>query len=299
MKFTRLLLPCAIGAMLLFSMCDYVIGPHDVVPVAPPTPVFDTTKRIALVEEWTGHCCPNCPQGAQAIENMKSFYGQKFIAISIHDGYFATPCNGIPGNYPLPACANGNTSLFQENFMCAVGASYTAAHPDVSSYPSGMVNRLVFQGSEILNHPSWDDVADSLVQEDACTSIHIDHTYNNSTREINATVSGWWMQSYSGTVNVALMLTESGMTGWQINGQNCEQQYVFYDVLRECINTPGSVTGEQAFTGTNTIETSWSYSMPSAYALPAAFNAANCKLVAIFYDTTTGEVLNAWEEPLQ
>ncbi|HTF03480.1 MAG TPA: Omp28-related outer membrane protein, partial [Bacteroidia bacterium] len=179
-------------------------------------------------------------------------------------------------------------------------ADYAVEHPDgADGPPVGMVNRLGMPSQTELNQRTeWANMVDSLVQEDACTSIHIDHTYNTATRQLGVTVWGTWLQAHTGDVRVAIMLTESGMVGWQTDDQVCDEAYVFHDVLRECINTPGSITGITVGTGTSVIGATWSYLLPTAYTLPATYDANNCQLVAIFYDATTGEVLQAWEEEL-
>jgi hypothetical protein len=301
MKITRYIIPAVVVSAFLFSMCDYIVDPNE---VAQTGPTFDTTKRVAIVEEWTGHTCIACPAAARDIEQMEAAYGQRFVAISIHDGYFAEPCTSptaAPYFHPVPNCATNPTTDFHEDFLCATGASYTATHPaGPASPPQGMVNRLgMASGTEVKTRGVWSALVDSIVQKDACTSIHIDPQYNSSNREVNITVRGTWLQSYAGTINIAIMLTESGMVGWQTDGTDCDSEFVFENVLRECLNTPGSIVGTQLTTGTTPVGTAWSYTLPTAYVLPNAFDAAGCNLVAILYDTTTGEVLQAWKEKLQ
>lgn len=296
MEFKWYSLLFAIGAIFAFSTCNYILDPIDVVPVSL---TVDTTKRIALLEEWTGHVCTNCPDAAREIDLLKSTYGDRFIAISIHDGYFAEPCTGGP-NPVLPPCAVGVPGAFQDDFTCAIGASYSAAHPDgPNGPPTGMINRIGMPGSELNSYGAWASVVDALVAQNASTSAHIVHTYNSTARLLNVQVWGTWMQAYTGNVNVAIMLTESNKVGWQIDDQVCVANFVFNDILRECMNTPGSITGSQVSANTSVIGSTWSYTLPSGYVIPGDFNAANCHIVAIIYDTTTGEVLQAWEEDVQ
>lgn len=295
MKPAKLILPLAAIAMMLFSMCDYVTSPRDVEIIVPE---FDTTKRIAIIEEWTGHTCIACPTAARRLDTLKSIYGERLVVISIHDDFFAEPCPP----HPTPPCASTVVGAFAEDFRCPTGASYSAAHPDgPASPPKGMVNRLgIPSNTEVKDQGYWNGLVDSIVREDACASIHIDHVYNATNRNLSVTVRGTWLQAHSGTINVAVMLTESGMFGWQTDGpSNCDPNFEFKDVLRECLNTPGSITGTQLSTGTTAIGTAYSYSLPTAYTIPNAFNPANCHVVAIIYDTTTGEVLQAWEEDVQ
>lgn len=163
-----------------------------------------------------------------------------------------------------------------------------------------MVNRLgMAAGNEVKQRGVWAGIVDSLIQEDAICSIHIDHSYNSSNRQVTATVRGTWLMTHSNNLNVAIMLTESGMVGWQTDGTSCDSQFVFKDVVRECLNTPGSIVGTALTTAPTVPGTAYSYSLSAPYTLPAQFNEAGCHLVAIIYDTVTGEVMNAWEEHLQ
>lgn len=295
MKATKYIFPIAFLAMFSFTMCDYVTDPKDVADIVI---TFDTTKRVAIIEEWTGHTCIACPAAARDLEMLDSVYGGSFIAISIHDDFFAEPCPP----HAMPPCAVGVPGAFAEDFRCATGTSYSAAHTiGPQSPPQGMVNRLGMpSNTEVKGRGTWPGLVDSLVQEDAIASIHIDHTYNSSTRAITATVRGSWLLTYTGNLNVAIMLTEGGMVGWQTDGPtDCDSVFEFNHVLRECINTPGSITGSPLFNGTTGVGTTYTYSLSSAYTLPANFDASHCHLVAIIYDTVTGEVMQAWEEDVQ
>lgn len=298
MKSAKYILPFAVVTVFGFSMCDYVTDPHD---VDTAVSTFDTTKRVAIVEEWTGHTCIACPAAARDIDTLESIYGQSFIAISIHDDYFAEPCGVPPLNHPKPMCASSIAGAFEEDFRCPTGLSYTAAHPSgPSSPPQGMVNRLGMQsGTEVKTRGYWPGLVDSLVREQACASMHVTPAYNSASRQVGVTVSGTWLQAYTGTINIAIMLTESGMVGWQTDGTNCDSSFEFTNVLRECLNTPGSITGTQLSTGTTGVGTTYSYSLSTTYTLPANFDENNCNIIALIYDTTTGEVLQAGDAPLQ
>lgn len=294
MKASRYIIPIAVGITVVFSMCDYITNPNDV--TGPIQAAFDTTKRVALIEEWTGHTCVACPAAARDIHTLDSLYQESFIAISIHDDYFAEPCPP----HPLPGCATGHPGAFAEDFRCATGTSYSARFPvGPSSPPQGMVNRLGYPSdTHVKTRGAWPALVDSIILEDACASMHIDHSYNATTRDLDVTVWGTWLQPYTGDVNVCVMLIESGMVGWQTDGTACDSQFVFEHVLRQCVNTPGSITGSVLSTGTTAVGTTYSYTLPAPYSVPVAYDATNCYLVAFIYNTTTEEVLQAWEVEL-
>lgn len=290
----RFLFPSAfVVCALVFTTCDYVKDPETMPTVA----TFDTTKRIALIEEWTGHTCLNCPAAARLIDDLHNVYGERFVAISIHDGFFAIA--PPPG---MPPCGVGHSDAFRLDLRCPTSASYSAAHPGASDQaPRGMMNRQVIGGTDLFEHGNWAGHVESIIQENAIGSIHIDHIYNSSTRTVRPTVRGTWLLTHPNNLNIAIMLTESGMTGWQTDGSSstCDSDFVFNDVVRECLNTPGSIAGVPLTNAPTVPGTRYSYTLPAEYTLPADYNEAGCHLIAIIYDTVTGEVMQAWEEELQ
>lgn len=293
MKIYQFIFPIVVlVAAFSFAKCDYVTDPEEIPTVA----AFDTTKRIAIIEEWTGHTCIACPAAARLIDTLHIVYEERFIAISIHDGFFAmTPPLAMPG------CASGNPNAFTTELESATAASYTASHPNgPSSPPQGMVNRLDMPSSnEVKPRGLWAGLVNTIVQQNAICSIHIDHNYNTSNRQVTATVRGTWLMTHSNNLNVAIMLTESGIVGWQTDGTGCDSDFVFNDVVRECLNTPGSIAGTSLTTAPTLIGSTYSYALASPYTLPVQFNESGCHLVAIIYDTVTGEVMQCWEEELQ
>jgi hypothetical protein len=274
-------------------MCTYIVAPNQVGnSMAPP---YDTLKRVAVIETWMGHTCVACPMGDSILAAIDSIQGEYFCAIAIHDGFFAQPC---PPN-AIPSCGIGFPGAFSDDFTCATGQSYTQMMPMGASAPvQGMINRKDFPLDALKGTFSWSDHVDTIVNQTAVASMHFLHTYNSVTREITASVWGTWLLNYNGNVNIAIMLKEDGLIGWQADGLACDSQYVFNEVLRDCINTPGSVAGIPVHAGPNVVGTSYSYTLAAPYTVGTSINAGNCELVALLYDINTGTILQAWEEDL-
>lgn len=278
---------------VLFSMCSYVIGPNQVGNSIPPA--YDTLKRVAVLETWMGHTCIACPRADSILYSIDTTYGDYFCAIVIHDGFFAQPC---PPN-AIPSCGIGFPGAFSDDFTCATGQSYTQMMPMGASAPvQGMINRKDFPATALKQVLTWIDHVDTIVNQTAVASMHFQHVYNSTTREITATVWGTWLLNYNGNVNVAIMLKEDGLIGWQTDGLNCNSQYVFNEVLRDCINTPGSITGIPVHAGSNVVGAQYSYTLAAPYTVANSLNAGNCELIALLYDVNTGTILQAWEEDL-
>lgn len=289
----KYLLPIVILLVSAFSACTYVVAPQDLPPPAPVAPTVDSTRKVAVIETWMGHSCGLCVRTDSMIEDLEAIYDSSLITIAIHDGFFALPAS-ISGNY---SCAVGNPNAFNEDFRCATGADYTAHFPYGSySLVRGMINRRsVTMPNEFFVPSDWQAHIDTVTAQSAPATLHMNHTYNSVSRAVMVNISGTWLQAYSGNINVVVLLTEDSLLGWQ-DGVICDSQYVFNHVLRECLNTPGSITGSQISTGTTTIGTTYTYSLSAPYTLPTNFNAAHCTLVGMIYDTATMEILQAWKQ---
>ena len=44
-------------------------------------------KKTILIEEFTGHQCPNCPRAAKALDDIVDTYGDRIVIVAIHANY--------------------------------------------------------------------------------------------------------------------------------------------------------------------------------------------------------------------
>ncbi len=286
------------ATFLLFGGCDYIEVPQQAGSGNNDT---DIVVRKVLMEEFTGHTCIACPQGAATIEQLHNIYGNQMITVAVHHGWFADPCPPV-GTHPTPNGAPAGS--FSEDFTTGTtsgeGYEYEVNFPGLfASLPVGMVNRVGFPGGDYVKQQGqWGGLIDSLVQVPPSADLDIEHTYNTSTRALTLTVDGNFIDAQSGTFNVAVMITEDSLVGWQIDGTVYVPDFVFMHVLRGCVNTPGSIIGTPVLTGNIDANTPFSWTLPSTYTVNSNFVAEHCHLVAILYNTATFEVLQAEEVEL-
>lgn len=89
----RLKIIILLVASTIMISCDKVDEPFgNQVEIDEPT---ELTKK-AVIFEFTGIHCTNCPAGHEAIEQIDSVYHGHVIPISVHAGYFANPYPGEP-----------------------------------------------------------------------------------------------------------------------------------------------------------------------------------------------------------
>ena len=90
-----LLIPVA--ALLLFaSSCKEHITPIDTSVITESDSTYTETpeapeQRRLLIEELSGVTCPNCPQGAEALEQLSSQNPGQLSIVTIHTGYLTDP----------------------------------------------------------------------------------------------------------------------------------------------------------------------------------------------------------------
>ena len=80
--------------LLYFTSCDIVETPY---MNNENINTIDTNSnsyvKKVLIEDFTGHKCPNCPQAANEIKAIQDIYGDQVIAIAIHTSSFERPNN--------------------------------------------------------------------------------------------------------------------------------------------------------------------------------------------------------------
>ena len=69
-----------LSAILIITSCDIVEGPY--LTDEAITPIDTTTNsyvKKVLVEDFTGHLCPNCPDAARELDAIHGIYGDQLM----------------------------------------------------------------------------------------------------------------------------------------------------------------------------------------------------------------------------
>lgn len=186
------------------------------------------TMRKILVEEFTGHLCTYCPDGAREIERLDSIYGEQLIPMSIHAGSFAD----VPGGVGFDA--NGDQVLdYTTNFSVADGETYFSTF-GVSSNPAATVSRL--NNANITGLSQWEIDIQSIENDVPKVSIGLSTLYDDSTKTVKAVVNTEWLSTVSGSYNLQLYLIEDSIVDWQLDNGVHTQFYTHRHVFRATIN---------------------------------------------------------------
>jgi len=247
--------------------------------VAPPNP--DIIVKKALMEEFTGVRCVNCPQAKIEIENLQSeaLFGEDFIAVSYHAGFFSRPYNDSKNDYRTD---QGDDIL---DFL-----------DQPIGFPSGVVNRKQFSGEDDLQieaFATWGGFVGQELEAAAIMALDLETTYNASNRILNVSVGITPTQNISDALNLSILITENDIVDVQLTPDGKVDDYAQTHVFRSMItNTFGNPINE-AFIANQSISNIFSFTLPNEWV------AENCKVVAfVHHAEQSKEVLQAEEVDL-
>ncbi|MFK7980294.1 MAG: Omp28-related outer membrane protein [Saprospiraceae bacterium] len=246
------------------------------------TPVnSEIVVKKALMEEFTGVRCVNCPQAKLEIDNLQSeaLFGEDFIAISYHAGFFSRPYNDSKSDYRTD---DGDAIL--EFLDQPIG------------FPSGVINRKQFSGEDDLQieaFATWGGFVGQELETAAILALDLETTYNASNRILNVSVGITPLENISDALNLSILITENDIIDVQLTPDGIIDDYAQSHLFRGMItNTFGNPINE-ALIANQAISSIFSFTLPDEWV------AENCKIIAFVHHAEQGkEVLQAEEVDL-
>ena len=262
------------GLFFLLPSCDKVDEPYlKQISSEGPGPK-EKIKKI-LLEDYTGHKCPNCPEAAEEAHQLKAIYGEQLVLLTIHAGYYSTP--DASGDFTTDFRTSEGTSL--HDFF------------GFFAYPVGMVNRVPYSGNRMIFKDDWEPAITAIIEDEPQAGITITTTYDEGSRKLDCKLESEFYEELGDTYNICLFLTESGIIEPQQKETGVDEEYEHNHVLRKSVNGAwGEPVGEDglAVTGTTLVN---EYSIT----LDNAWNDDNCHLIAFIYNTISNEIVQAEE----
>ena len=286
-----------ISSIFIIISCDVVDAPYITNNSIDPqdTTTNNFIKKV-LIEDFTGHLCPNCPDAAREIDAIHDIFGNQIIAIAMHvSKSFARP-------YPASQAPS-----FQYDFRTQWGDEWDIFY-GISDLglPRGMVNRSGYPDNHKLGKDEWaNTVTDELNKE-----IDFGITINSDANSI--TVNSEILNNNTGEYNIVICLTENNIINWQKDGQENVEDYQHNHILRSVLideslsNSSDYFTGEQiektlAYDLSVLEQFNIDYSTNTAEmgnGIAGDWNAANISIIAYIYNTITKEILQVEEAQL-
>ena len=281
-----------LSIILIITSCDVVEGPYMSDITIPIDTTTNTYLQKILIEDFTGHKCPNCPEAARELDAISVIYPGQIIGMAIHVGSFAkpTPVIGAPYDY---------------DFRTSSGDVVDNAFGNISeALPRGMINRAGYPENHKLGAGEW--AAAVLEELTKDTTFTIDISSNESSISITSVVQ----KNINGEYNLVVCLTESNIINWQQDGGESLEDYEHNHVLRtglidqELSISTNYVAGQEI---ENTItydlialeQSNKDYSISlGGNDIPGEWNPNNMSVVAYIYNTITKEIVQVEEAHL-
>lgn len=263
-----------LGIALVFFGCDIIEEPYINSNIQPPDP--EETVQKVLLEEFTGHQCPNCPAGAQIAKQLQTLYGDRFVIIAYHAGWFARTLSGFTTDYRT-TIGTELDKIYNEEF-----------------YPAGLINR---EGNK-LDRSLWATAAAEIISREAKLSIQFSKEFNTTSRNLSVTVNLKAIETLN-EVKVCVFLTESGLVSPQKTSGDPEYpdgtipNYVHNNVFRASLN---GTWGSSLFEGGAAIGETQSITVSGV--LNSNWNENNMQIVCFAYDVETGQIIQVESKPL-
>lgn len=236
-------------------------------------------KQI-LLEEFTGHQCGNCPEGAQIIETLKQLYCDHIIPVAIHAGYFAE----------VSTYGDKYTYEYRTEDGNIIDAYFEASS---SGVPNGMINRAEIENDITQIPENWAVVVAEMLLEKPVLDININTSTIIDSRELELNVDVVFIEGMNDNLMLSVYFVEDSIVSWQkdyddtLEDENIEF-YAHNHVLRDAIN---GTWGDQILNGqinANDVKSkSYNYKINRNWVIK------NSGIVAFVYRKDTKEVLQA------
>lgn len=222
-------------------------------------------QRNALIEEFTGIQCPNCPQGHEDAARIMALNPGKVYSVAIHAGYFSDPRHGQP------------------DYKTEEGIEIHD-HFGVSSYPSGMVNRQDHERyGQVQWRADWSGACRDVMAMVSPVNLWSACSYDAATKNLKVNIEGYITADMTDP-RLNVFLLQSEIIGPQ-SGGNMGEEYHHRHMLRATLGT-GSF-GEAL-----TVKTAGNYfSKEINYSLPDAINevAVDVRNIEVLVFVTDGQ----------
>ena len=230
-------------AILAIVACDQVDDPYaDYTLIGEGDSEFNDTTyndsnlmvRKIMLEEFTGHKCPNCPSGTAFANQIKSENSGQFFVVAIHNSNdFSIP---EPPKYP-------------SDFRTETGEKLRTKY-DANGFPVGLLNRIDFGTGSKVSWVNWKNEVDALTADANFNSpyfkVKLENIYNRKSTTLRVRPTIETLKPVTGDVMIGAYILEDSIVAPQIDGSTRIENYVHNHLLRT--GFPANGEGKLLFT---------------------------------------------------
>jgi len=282
-----------LGSILafLFASCDKIEAPYVVIEQkdttqcpAPEFPIITSHIKRVLVEDYTGHFCPNCPRAGVIAHDLIEQYQDTVVVLAVHAGYFAK--------------VNANDPIWAYDFRTVAGTDWDLFFKvGAVGNPNGMVNRKGYPNNQVLSPSAWGNAVKNAVKETPLVDLQIITNFDAAKDNLCIHTKTTFLQPITNrNLNISVVITENKIVQAQKNSDPLVGStpdildFEHNHVMRGAVN---------GIWGSPILSSSETSSTPIVKSFPAHFTGFNlntmapdnCYVVAFVYDVDTKEVL--------
>mgnify|MGYP001472808939 CR=1 FL=1 len=280
-----------LSSILIIISCDVEEGPF----ITDYNSYINPEKKI-LIEDFTGHICPNCPNAARELDAIHDIYGDQIIGMALH----------VSTTFARPYSSN-QAPNFQYDFRTDWGNELDNFYGiSTAGLPRGMVNRIGYPDNHKLGKDEWASAVAEELKKDIDFKIYI------SSDENSIFITSEVQNNINSNYNLSVCLTENNIINWQKDGQENVEDYQHNHVLRTVLideilsNNSNYIAGQQIQKTINydllaLEQYNINYSTNTAEAgngNAGDWNASNMSVIAYIYNTNTKEIVQVEEAHL-
>jgi hypothetical protein len=271
--------------LIIASACNKIDTSKEIFTIMGPVEITSWDPEYAktviqkiYLEEFTGHRCTYCPDGAREIKAIMD-EDPTIIATAIHCTNLADPLSQVP---------------FNVNYKTPLG-DVICSDFNISGLPKAMINRIESGANKWgFDRNDWRKEISKIDRNNLRAGIEMQCSVNESIKEIEARISVTIIKEIKNPVQICLLLQQDGVVSGQIDNGTHILDYIHNHMLRAGFNgnygtalTPNGLVKEQ-FTYSTTFKLSYANSFPYS-SIPVEIE--NCSVVAYLLDKETKEVI--------
>lgn len=280
-----------ISSILIITSCDIEESPF----ITDYNSYVNPDKKV-LIEDFTGHLCPNCPDAARELDAIHDVYGDQIIGMAVH----------VSTTFARPYASN-QAPNFQYDFRTDWGNSLDNFYGiSVGGLPKGMVNRSGYADNHRLGKDEWPNAVALELKKDIDFKIYI------ASDENSISITSEVQNNINSNYNLCVCLTENNIINWQKDGQENIENYEHNHVLRTVL-IDENLSSSTSYTAGEQIEKTINYDLTALeqyninYSLNTAeagngnagnWNTSNMSIIAYIYNNNTKEIVQVEEADL-
>ncbi|MBN3035805.1 MAG: Omp28-related outer membrane protein [Bacteroidales bacterium] len=237
--------------------------------------------RKAFLEVFTGHLYPGYPIAGEILKDLADMHNDRLVVMSVHAGPMAEPDGGI----------------YTADFTTPAGDELDAFYGiSATGNPAGMVSRTGGDSAHILAPEDWEQKICSILEVSAGACIVITNDFNADEGTLSVGIVTTFLAYLEGIYNLSVFITEDSIIAPQKNDDPLLgdvpdiEDFVHMHVLRTAVNgTWGEVLNSDDHAHPGERFTKSYQGIP----VNITWKADRCHVVAVVYNTLTGEVIQA------